>query len=74
MVWQKNLKLVLDTLATLDDSYRLLLVGTGYYEKQIHEYARQIGVMDRCIFTGRISVPTAAAPAQAKNPHHCLRR
>lgn len=55
MVWQKNLKLVLDTLATLDDSYRLLLVGTGYYEKQIHEYARQIGVMDRCIFTGRIS-------------------
>lgn len=55
MVWQKNLKLVLDTLKTLDDSYCLLLVGTGYYEKQIHEYARQIGVMDRCIFTGRIS-------------------
>lgn len=55
MVWQKNLKLVLDTLAALDDSYRLLLVGTGYYEKQIHDYARQIGVMDRCIFTGRVS-------------------
>lgn len=55
MVWQKNLKLVLDTLATLDDSYRLLLVGTGYYEKQIHEYAQKIGVMDRCIFTGRVS-------------------
>ncbi len=55
MVWQKNLKLVLDTLANLDDSYCLLLVGTGYYEKQIHEYARRIGVMDRCIFTGRVS-------------------
>ena len=55
MVWQKNLKLVLDTLANLDDSYCLLLVGTGYYEKQIRDYARQIGVMDRCIFTGRIS-------------------
>lgn len=55
MVWQKNLKLVLDTLKTLDDSYRLLLVGTGYYEKQIHAYAREIGVMDRCIFTGRVS-------------------
>ncbi len=55
MVWQKNLKLVLDTLATLDDSYRLLLVGTGYYEKQIRDYACRIGVMDRCIFTGRVS-------------------
>ena len=55
MVWQKNLKLILDTLKTLDESYCLLLVGTGYYEKQIHAYAREIGVMDRCIFTGRVS-------------------
>ncbi len=55
MVWQKNIKLVLDTLAALDDSYRLVLVGTGYYEKQIRAYAKQIGVWDRCIFTGRVS-------------------
>ncbi len=55
MVWQKNLKLVLDTLAALDDSYRLVLAGTGYYEKQIHDYAKKIGVFDRCIVTGRIS-------------------
>ena len=55
MVWQKNLKLVLDTLSSLDDSYRLLLVGTGYYEKQVREYAQKIGVADRCIFTGRVS-------------------
>ena len=55
LVWQKNLRLVLDTLAALDESYCLLLVGTGYYEKQIQDYAKRIGVADRCIFTGRVS-------------------
>lgn len=57
-VWQKNLKLVLDTFSELcrtSDDYRLVMAGSGYYEKQIRDYAASLDLGDRVLFTGRIA-------------------
>lgn len=57
MIWQKNLKLILDTLKLLvekDDSYYLLLAGAGYNEHAIKEYAAEIGLVEHTHFLGKI--------------------
>ncbi len=57
MIWQKGLRVILDTLKQLvetDKSYFLILVGTGYNEKDIRSYAKKIGVLDYMYFTGKV--------------------
>ena len=57
-IWQKNLKLVLDSFRLLcdeTDNYRLIVVGKGIAENEIKDYAASLGVADRCVFTGGIS-------------------
>lgn len=57
-IWQKNLKLVLDTFRLLcdaDGDYRLVIVGNGYNEDAIREYAKSLGFPQGAVrFTGRI--------------------
>ena len=57
-IWQKNLKLVLDTFRLLcdgSDDYRLVIVGKGIAENEVKDYAASLGLSDRTIFTGGIS-------------------
>ena len=58
-IWQKNLKLVLDTyrrLLDINDDYRLVVVGNGYNENNIKKYAEKLGIdKNRAIFTGRVT-------------------
>ena len=58
-IWHKNLKLVLDTFKLLSehsDDYRLLIVGDGYDEKEIRDYAKTLKFRkDTVRFLGRIN-------------------
>lgn len=57
-IWQKNLKLVLDTFRLLcdeSDDYRLVIVGKGIAEQEVKNYAASLGLSDRIVFTGGIS-------------------
>ena len=58
LIWQKNLKLVLDTLAALKKDhpeYLLAVAGTGYFETEIKQYAEKLGLKDYVMFLGSIS-------------------
>lgn len=67
MIWQKNLKLILDTFRVLEKvrpgEFRLVLAGTGNHEKEIRAYAKKIcpesadvlftgGIYDRDLLSG----------------------
>lgn len=57
-IWQKNLKLLLDTLVILKQRYfafQAVIVGDGYAASQIQSYAESVGVKDDVIFTGLIT-------------------
>ena len=46
-VWQKNIRMVLDTAAELRDrgfAFTLLMVGSGYSESSIRSYASRLGL------------------------------
>lgn len=56
-IWHKNLKLVLDTtkkLSESDNCYHTVIVGTGYDEDAIKQYAQDIGISDKVTFVGKI--------------------
>ena len=58
LIWQKNLKLILETIKELDkaeDTYQMILVGEGRHEKDIKQYARDLSIKSHLIFTGKIS-------------------
>lgn len=55
---QKNLKLTIESCKIIKDSglkFKMIMVGTGYNEKQLKEYASELGLDDTIIFTGRIA-------------------
>lgn len=58
-IWHKNLKLVLDTFRLLcnkGDEYRLIIVGNGYNENQIKDYADKLNFAPGQVsFPGRIT-------------------
>lgn len=57
-IWQKNLKLILDTFRLLcdeSDDYRLVIVGTGVAEQEIKDYAASLHLNEQVQFTGVIS-------------------
>lgn len=57
LIWQKNLRLVFDTMKILtatDPSYHLYVVGTSAFEKQIKDYVQEIGIEENVHFTGSI--------------------
>src|SRR5690606_18830500 len=53
---------VVDTLVTLNDRYpdlRFTVIGNGPEEENIKKYARERGVEDKMIFTGRLALEEA---------------
>lgn len=59
MIWYKNQRLMLDAFRLLcdgSDEYCLVMVGSGYNEREIRAYAASLGLTPRqVIFTGLIS-------------------
>ena len=57
-IWQKNLRVVLDTFRLLcneGNDYCLVIVGNGYHEKQIQDYAASLNLPEGSVlFPGRI--------------------
>lgn len=57
MMWYKNIRLILDTLARVKAaglSFRALMVGDGFDAPDIRRYAGEIGLQEDAIFTGPI--------------------
>ncbi|MDR1654332.1 MAG: glycosyltransferase [Prevotellaceae bacterium] len=55
-IYEKNVKLILDSLAKIDkQTYRMLFVGTGYAEKDFRKLACELNIDDRVEFVGLIS-------------------
>lgn len=48
----KNLDVMLQAMALLPLEYKLLLIGSGAYEKSLQEQADQLGISDRVLFLG----------------------
>ena len=57
-IWQKNLKLVLDTteiLKKMNGDYLTVIAGCGYNQKAIMEYAQQLNLGDSVRFVGQVT-------------------
>ncbi len=57
MMWYKNIKLILDALKIVQDAeiaFRTFFVGDGPDRPSIEQYAREIGIYEKTIFTGAI--------------------
>lgn len=56
MMWYKGIKIILDALSGLKNEYdfRMVLVGDGADREEMQDYARQVGIENKCIFTGAI--------------------
>ena len=57
MIWQKNLRLILDTMRALKESgggYYLVLGGSGYHESAIRAYAKELDLEDEVRFIGKV--------------------
>ena len=58
LLWYKGIRLVLDALKIISDKglkYRMMFVGDGLDRAEIEDYAEELGIMDKCIFTGAVS-------------------
>ena len=55
-IWEKNLRLTIETLARVKDlPYRMFFVGTGYAESEMKELVGQLGIADKVTFAGRVT-------------------
>jgi len=57
LIWQKNLKLILDTYLELEKKrfiFQAVFVGDGRDEKKINQYAKNLQLKSKIIFTGKI--------------------
>lgn len=57
MMWYKNLKFTLDALKILHDrggAFKMIFVGEGYDKDDIIRYAKELGILSKCVFTGLI--------------------
>ena len=58
LMWYKGLRIILDALAALRQrgtEFRMVFVGDGTDGAQVRQYAAQLGLEDRCFFTGAIT-------------------
>lgn len=58
LVWYKGIRLILDSLKRIDAKglkYNMMFVGDGLDKKEIEDYAEELGLGDKCIFTGAVS-------------------
>lgn len=57
LIWQKNLRLILDTMKLLTqkgEDYCLVVAGSGYNGDEIESYSKQLGLSDNVHFIGKI--------------------
>ena len=56
MMLYKNTNLILDALSLLpqDLKFKMIFVGDGIEKSEIEKYSEQVGISNRCIFTGAI--------------------
>lgn len=57
LMWYKGIKLILDALAgvkAVGGDFRMIFVGDGMEREQMEDYAGELYLDDRCIFTGSI--------------------
>lgn len=57
MFWYKGAKIILDSLreiSTMDKNFRMIFVGKGGDAEAMKKYAEELGIGDRCIFTGAV--------------------
>ena len=57
MAMYKNLKLICDALKILKDKdvdFKMLFVGGGFDYDELVKYATDVGIKDKCIFTGNV--------------------
>ena len=55
IMWYKGLRLILDGLKLVKDAgqdFRMVFVGDGMDRPEVEDYARELGLYDRCRFTG----------------------
>lgn len=53
MMWYKGIRIILDALKALKDGgtdFRMVFIGKGTDEEEIHRYAQSLGLMDKVIF------------------------
>lgn len=53
MMWYKGIRIILDALRALKDGgtdYRMVFIGKGTDEAEIHRYAESLGLMDKVFF------------------------
>lgn len=58
LLWYKGLRYILDAikiLAAKNLKFRFMVVGDGIEREEIENYAKEIGVYDKCIFTGAVT-------------------
>ncbi len=58
LLWYKGIKLILEALKIIDGkslNYRMMFVGDGLDRQEIEDYAKQLGIYDKCIFTGAVT-------------------
>ena len=55
MMWYKNIRLILDSLALLNIRYKMIFVGGGNDLDEIREYSKKCGVYNNCVFAGAVS-------------------
>lgn len=57
MAWYKGLKIILDSLKKIDgmgDDFRMVFIGGGLDKEEVEKYSKDIGISEKCIFTGPI--------------------
>ena len=58
LLWYKGIKLILDALKIIDRKglkYRMMFVGDGLDRAEMEDYAEELGLTDKCIFTGAVT-------------------
>lgn len=55
-IWEKNVGLIIDTLARVKDlPYRMFFIGTGYAENEMKQRVKELGIDDKVTFVGRLT-------------------
>lgn len=58
LLWYKGIRLILDALKIIFDKgldFRMMIVGDGMDRAEMEDYARELGIYDKCIFTGAVT-------------------
>jgi len=54
-IWEKNTRLIIDTLALLKETpFKMFFIGTGYAEKELKTLVKQYGLQSKVEFLGMI--------------------